>query len=148
MLATDLNVDQSTISTMQVIWKKTKKYRYGPTIIHKITEDQSYDQEDEELVESIRFPAQDPNAAEVFYRVIKKNGNGPPVFVDDLLQTVKVPLLLLWGDKDPWIRPAAADKIQALFPAAKRVDVDGGHCPHDEASEACNQAIKDFLLSA
>ena len=30
--------------------KKTRKY--GPTIIHKITEDQSYDQEDEELVES------------------------------------------------------------------------------------------------
>ena len=32
------------------MWKKTRKY--GPTIIHKITEDQSYDQEDEELVES------------------------------------------------------------------------------------------------
>lgn len=103
---------------------------------------------DDELVESIRFPAQDPNAAEVFYRVIKKNGNGPPVFVDDLLQTVKVPLLLLWGERDPWIRPAAADKIQALFPAAKRVNVDGGHCPHDEASGACNAAIREFLLGA
>jgi hypothetical protein len=45
----------------------------------------------------LRYPAQHPNAAEVFYRVIKKNGNGPPVFVDDLLQTLKVPLLLLWG---------------------------------------------------
>ena len=32
------------------MWKKTRKY--GPTIIQKITEDQSYDQEDEELVES------------------------------------------------------------------------------------------------
>ena len=30
--------------------KKTRNC--GPTIIHKITEDQSYDQEDEELVES------------------------------------------------------------------------------------------------
>ena len=29
-----------------------KTGKYGPTIIHKITEDQSYDQEDEELVES------------------------------------------------------------------------------------------------
>ena len=41
----------------------------------------------------------------MFYRVIAKNGNGPPVFMDDLLETLKVPLLLLWGDKDPWIRP-------------------------------------------
>ena len=54
---------------------------------------------------SIQYPAQNPNAPEVFYRVIAKNGNGPPVFMDDLLQTLKVPLLLLWGDKDPWIRP-------------------------------------------
>ena len=102
---------------------------------------------DKDLVESIRFPAQDPNAAEVFYRVIKKNGNGPPVFIDDLLKTVTVPLLLLWGEKDPWIRPTAADKIQALFPAAKRISIDGGHCPHDEAAPACNKAIREFLLS-
>ena len=54
---------------------------------------------------SIQYPAQNPNAPEVFYRVIAKNGNGPPVFMDDLLKTLKVPLLLLWGDKDPWIRP-------------------------------------------
>ena len=54
---------------------------------------------------SIQYPAQNPNAPEVFYRVIAKNGNGPPVFIDDLLSTLKVPLLLLWGAKDPWIRP-------------------------------------------
>ena len=54
---------------------------------------------------SIQYPAQNPNAPEVFYRVIAKNGNGPPVFMDDLLKTLKVPLLLLWGEKDPWIRP-------------------------------------------
>jgi pimeloyl-ACP methyl ester carboxylesterase len=58
---------------------------------------------------SIQYPAQNPNAPEVFYRVIAKNGNGPPVFIDDLLETLKVPLLLLWGDKDPWIRPQVQD---------------------------------------
>ena len=38
----------------------------------------------QELIESIRYPATDPNAAEVFYRVIKKR-DGPPVYVDDLI---------------------------------------------------------------
>lgn len=33
--------------------------------------------------------------------------------VDGLLEGFKSPLLLLWGELDPWIRPAAADKIQA-----------------------------------
>jgi len=100
---------------------------------------------DDELVESIQYPAQNENAAEVFYRVIAKNGNGPPVFVDDLLRTLRVPLLLLWGVKDPWIRPQAAEKIQSLFPDALRVDVDAGHCPHDEAPQACNVAIDEFM---
>merc|ERR1711965_951270 len=101
---------------------------------------------DDELVDSIRFPAADDNAAEVFYRVIKKNGNGPAVFVDDLLWTLDdMPLALVWGEKDPWIRPQVADRIQALYPRSKRFSIDAGHCPHDEAPESVNEAIKVFL---
>jgi len=56
-------------------------------------------------------------------------------------------LLLCWGEKDPWIRSAAADKIQALYPKAQRVSIDAGHCPHDEAYDDVNAAIKDFMES-
>ena len=55
---------------------------------------------DAELVESIRYPSTHPNAAEVFYRVITKNGSGPSVFVDDLLAKMECPLLLCWGEFD------------------------------------------------
>mmetsp|Transcript_37233 Transcript_37233/g.107519 ORF Transcript_37233/g.107519 Transcript_37233/m.107519 type:complete len:340 (+) Transcript_37233:97-1116(+) len=105
------------------------------------------DMVDDELVESIRYPSLDPNAAEVFYRVISKNGNGPSVYVDDLLENLECPLLLCWGEYDPWIRPQAADKVQAIYPAAQRVSIDAGHCPHDEAPEAVNQAIRNFVES-
>ncbi len=54
---------------------------------------------DEELVESIRVPSLHPNAAEVFYRIITQNGNGPRQYLDDLLSELKVPLMLLWGMK-------------------------------------------------
>lgn len=47
--------------------------------------------------------------------------------------------------QDPWIRPLAADKIQALYPAAERVNVNAGHCPHDEAPEEVNAAIEAFM---
>jgi pimeloyl-ACP methyl ester carboxylesterase len=40
-----------------------------------------------------------------------------------------------------------ADKIQALYPTAQRVDVDAGHCPHDEASAEVNAAIDHFMQS-
>lgn len=48
---------------------------------------------------------------QVFQRVISRTG-GPGLTVDQLLEGFKSPLLLLWGELDPWIRPAAADKIQ------------------------------------
>jgi len=106
---------------------------------------------DAELVDSIQFPSQDPNAAEVFFRVITKNGSGPvQVYVDDLLaslQNYNTPLLLCWGEQDPWIRPAAADKIQALYPAAIRDSINAGHCPHDEAYTEVNASIKAFVDS-
>jgi pimeloyl-ACP methyl ester carboxylesterase len=103
------------------------------------------DNVDQELVESIRFPSLDPNAAEVFYRVITKNGSGPPVYVDDLLEQVEAPILLCWGEFDPWIRPEAADKILKLKPGAIRVSIEAGHCPHDEAPDAVNTSIRNFM---
>ena len=33
---------------------------------------------DDALVASIEFPARDPDAPEVFYRIVKRNGSGPP----------------------------------------------------------------------
>ena len=102
---------------------------------------------DADLIESIRFPAQDPNAAEVFYRVIKKN-DGPPVFVDDLVKELKskdMPLALVWGQLDPWIKPKYADQIQQLYPDCLRFDIDAGHCPHDEAPGSVNEAIMEFM---
>mmetsp|Transcript_19172 Transcript_19172/g.31818 ORF Transcript_19172/g.31818 Transcript_19172/m.31818 type:complete len:349 (-) Transcript_19172:66-1112(-) len=101
---------------------------------------------DAELVESIQYPSFDPNAAEVFFRVIAKNGSGPQVYIDDLLERLDVPLLLCWGEEDPWIRSTAADKIQALYPEkSQRVSIDAGHCPHDEAAPEVNAAIKAFM---
>lgn len=60
-------------------------------------------------MQSIVMPAQDPQASEVFYLV--NNMTGPPVTVNALLEQIsgraaKMPLLLLWGDLDPWIVPA------------------------------------------
>eukprot|EP00607_Mallomonas_marina_P009734 CAMPEP_0182420800 /NCGR_PEP_ID=MMETSP1167-20130531/5875_1 /TAXON_ID=2988 /ORGANISM="Mallomonas Sp, Strain CCMP3275" /LENGTH=333 /DNA_ID=CAMNT_0024597253 /DNA_START=185 /DNA_END=1190 /DNA_ORIENTATION=+ len=100
---------------------------------------------DDELVESIEYASRDPNAAEVFYRIISRNGNGPPIFIDDLLLNLQVPLLLLWGEQDPWIRPLSADRIQTLFPAAERVNLVAGHCPHDEVPGEVNKAIREFI---
>jgi pimeloyl-ACP methyl ester carboxylesterase len=106
---------------------------------------------DEELVQSIQTPSLHPNAAEVFYRVIAKNGRGPQACVDDLLEKTSCPILLCWGEKDPWIVSETADRMLQIHNdfhggkrCIKRVSIDAGHCPHDENPESVNQAILEF----
>lgn len=99
---------------------------------------------DEELVNSIVWPAQDSNAAEVFYRII--TGKGTPVNV--LLDELDKPVLLLWGADDPWIRPQSADRIQKLYPKAEKVLLNGvGHCPQDDAPEQVNKELLRWVSS-
>ena len=109
---------------------------------------------DQELVQSIQTPALDPNAAEVFYRVIAKNGSGPQAYVDDILQSLSCPVLLCWGEQDPWIKSATADRMERVHASfhdgkdgkwMKRVSIDAGHCPHDENPDDVNKAILDFV---
>ena len=110
---------------------------------------------DDELVESIVFPAEDspglapPNAIpEVFYRIVSRNGRGGAFPVDELIAKLEVPLLLLWGEKDPWVVSAMGDRAQAAAEACgvdvRRVSVDAGHCPQDEAPEAVNEGLLAF----
>lgn len=100
---------------------------------------------DEELIASIHSPSLDENAAEIYCRVLSKNGPGTNVFADDLLAQLHCPLLLCWGTKDPWFKTTSCDKIQALYGQTERVDVHAGHAPHDEAPKEVNAAIHNFL---
>ena len=89
---------------------------------------------DDDLVQSILLPAQDPNAAEVFCRVITAKGTPVNVLLDRLVPE-KMPVFLLWGTRDPWCVPTRADQIQTYYPQATRTDIDSGHCPHDDTPE-------------
>jgi len=110
---------------------------------------------DDELVESIRFPAEDSiglappgQIPEVFFRIVSRNGRGGSVPLDELLSELEVPLLLLWGELDPWIVSSKGDAIQARAEAlgvdVRRVSVKAGHCPQDEEPAVVNAALLDF----
>ena len=47
--------------------------------------------------------------------------------------------------QDTWLKPPIADRIQRLCPQALRVNINGGHCVHDEAPQPVNQAMDIFL---
>jgi pimeloyl-ACP methyl ester carboxylesterase len=66
-----------------------------------------------------------------------------------LLPKVQHPLLVLWGENDPWTPIKAAEIYRKLGETGQPVQVVGipkaGHCPHDERPEIVNELILDWL---
>eukprot|EP00210_Caulerpa_lentillifera_P008632 g8235.t1 len=99
---------------------------------------------DDDLVRSIEAPAEDPVASEVYYRLIQSTLS-KSVTIDSLLETIDVPLLLLWGMKDPWMTPRKAEKILKAYPKAEMIPLDAGHCPQDEIPTLVNQSLGEWI---
>ncbi|KMT09433.1 hypothetical protein BVRB_6g129050 [Beta vulgaris subsp. vulgaris] len=103
---------------------------------------------DDYLVKSITHPASDPKAGEVYYRLMSRfMSNQRKYTLDSLLSKLSCPLLLLWGDLDPWVGPTKAIKIKEFYPNTSVVNLQAGHCPHDEVPELVNTALLDWLSS-
>lgn len=67
--------------------------------------------------------------------------------LDSALSELTCPLLLLWGDLDPWVGPTKANRIKEFYPNTTLVNLQAGHCPHDEVPELVNRALMDWLSS-
>lgn len=65
--------------------------------------------------------------------------------LDGMLSQLSCPLLLLWGDLDPWVGPAKAKRIEEFYPNTTLVNFQAGHCPHDEIPDAVNKALLEWL---
>lgn len=96
----------------------------------------------DQLIEDIYRPAFDTGALDVFAAVFKQP---PGRKLDELLQALKRPLLLLWGEADPWMTTAKAQRFQQFYPDAALEWVDAGHCPHDERPDIVNTAISRWI---
>jgi pimeloyl-ACP methyl ester carboxylesterase len=64
----------------------------------------------------------------------------------DVLKTLDVPTLVLWGAKDRWIPTAHAAAFASRIPGAKSVMYPGlGHIPMEEAPERVMADLRAFL---
>ncbi|KAG4919981.1 hypothetical protein JHK86_048794 [Glycine max] len=81
----------------------------------------------DELVQIILGPGLEPGAAEVFLEFICYSGGPLP---EELLPQVKCPILIAWGDKDPW-EPIDIGRNYENFDSVEDFIVlpNVGHCP-------------------
>lgn len=100
-----------------------------------------------ELVELLYRPSCDLGAQKVFASVLTAPPGPRP---SELLPKIKHPLLVLWGENDPWTPIQGATIYQNLADDPSRVVTfqaiaNTGHCPHDERPEIVNGLILDWL---
>jgi len=99
----------------------------------------------DELVEDIYRPSCDAGAPTVFASVFKSPQGGEKN--DVLLQQMTCPLLMLWGDGDPWMNARSRGAVfRQFYPQLTEYYLQAGHCPHDEVPGQVNPLIRDWVL--
>ncbi|KAM1114778.1 hypothetical protein PS1_005446 [Malus domestica] len=97
----------------------------------------------DELVQKILLPGLEPGAVDVFLEFICYSGGPLP---EELLPQLKCPVLIGWGDKDPW-EPIELGREYGKFDSVEDFVVlpNVGHCPQDEAPDLVNPLIESFV---
>jgi pimeloyl-ACP methyl ester carboxylesterase len=99
----------------------------------------------DDLVDLLHAPSCDPGAQKVFAAILTAPAGPKPT---ELLPHIQAPLLVLWGEADPWT-PITGSQIYQDRAADHQVQVvsipQTGHCPHDEAPTIVNPLIIKWL---
>ncbi|KAG4908420.1 hypothetical protein JHK86_056904 [Glycine max] len=105
---------------------------------------------DEELVEIIREPANAPGALDAFVSIVTGPPGPNPVL---LMPKISLPVLLLWGDNDPFTPiDGPVGKYFSSLPSQKEnvklFLLEGvGHCPHDDRPDLVHEKLLPWLAS-
>ncbi|MFI5088258.1 MAG: alpha/beta fold hydrolase, partial [Terriglobales bacterium] len=68
--------------------------------------------------------------------------------LEPFYEKIRVPTLLVWGDRDPAVLPSSAAHVQRAIRGSKLVMMPGvGHLPYEEAPEEFNRVLLEFLRS-
>ncbi|XP_031384650.1 pheophytinase, chloroplastic isoform X2 [Punica granatum] len=103
---------------------------------------------DDELVEIIREPANDEGALDAFISIVTGPPGPNPV---QLMPTVSMPVLVLWGDQDPFtpLDGPVGKYFSALPSNAPNVSLSilpgVGHCPHDDRPDLVHEKLLPWL---
>lgn len=98
----------------------------------------------DQLVEDIYRPSCDAGAAKVFAAVFKATQGERN---DILLSQMTCPLLMIWGEGDPWIRARErGNQFRQHYPQLMEYYLQAGHCPHDEVPDQVNALIREWAL--
>lgn len=66
-----------------------------------------------------------------------------------MYEKIRVPTLLVWGDRDPAVWPRSAPQVQRAIRGSELILLPGiGHLPYEETPEEFNRVLLEFLRSS
>ncbi|MBE9028738.1 alpha/beta fold hydrolase [filamentous cyanobacterium LEGE 11480] len=127
-----------------LIFKSVQNKKYIRKTLQKVYVNQA--EVTDELIEDIYRPSCDPGSARTFARLFRSPKGEP---ADTLLKKLTNPLLIIWGEKDPWIGDARkrGAKFMQFYPTATEAYINAGHCPHDDDPKAVNDLIRSWMAT-
>ncbi len=124
-----------------LLYKFVQRKTFIRSTLKKVYVDQSA--VTEQLIDEIYRPSCDPGAPQVFASVFS-NQQGEKV--DILLGQMQCPLLMIWGERDPWINARQrGEKFHGYYPQLQEYYLEAGHCPHDEVPLEVNAIVHNWV---
>lgn len=101
----------------------------------------------EELLEIFSTPAYERGAVRALRSMVNSKSKSTISYAArDVLPTLQIPMLLLWGLKDVMVPPKLARLFLKYNPNLKLVEIENaGHCLHDECPDRVNCEILTWL---
>jgi pimeloyl-ACP methyl ester carboxylesterase len=124
-----------------LLYKFVQRKTFIRSTLKKVYVDQSA--VTDQLIDEIYRPSCDAGAPQVFASVFS-NQQGEKV--DLLLGQMQCPLLMVWGERDPWINARQrGEKFRGYYPQLQEYYLEAGHCPHDEIPLEVNAIVHNWV---
>jgi len=100
----------------------------------------------DEVIDLYLTPWSSEDGKRAFFRNLRRLNKEYTQAIADELKNLPHPTLVLWGEKDPFQKPAYADKLAAAIPNAERVWIkDAGHWLIEEKPDEVGAHLNKFL---
>ncbi|KAI4333064.1 hypothetical protein L6164_017916 [Bauhinia variegata] len=129
----------------ELVWEKISDPASIAEVLRQVYADHStkVDNVFSRIVETTRHPA-----AAASFTSIMFAPQGELSFNEALsrCRTNNVPICLMYGKEDPWVKPIWGLQVKRLVPDAPYYQISpAGHCPHDEVPEVINFLLRGWI---
>ncbi|XP_062228842.1 pheophytinase, chloroplastic [Phragmites australis] len=129
----------------ETVWQKISDPSSIQDILKQVYADHSTNVDNvfSRIIETTQHPAAAASFASIMFAP-----RGQISFQEALsrCQSQGIPISLMYGREDPWVRPIWGIKVKQQVPEAPYYEISpAGHCPHDEVPEVINYLLRGWL---